>query len=208
MIAIDDHPLLDLRTLVTTWDSPLGEVEAPSWLADLADPAGDAGLPVPDDGVRKAVRDLLRFGGFKPAGRNKPCSEYIRAAAEKGDFPAINPAVDACNLACLHGGLPVSLVDRDLLKGALRVGIAGPGTSYVFNASGQEIRLDGLLCLFDDEGPCANAVKDAQRIKTHPGTTRTLSLLWGTRALPGKVDEVVDWYRAMVERLGGRVTPR
>jgi DNA/RNA-binding domain of Phe-tRNA-synthetase-like protein len=208
MLTIDDHPLLDLRTLVTTWDRPLGEVETPPWLGELADLEADTGLPVPDDGLKKAIRDLLRHGGFKPAGRNKPCSEYIRAAAGKGYFPAINPAVDACNLACLHGGVPVSLVDPDLLQGSPRVGIAGPNTSYVFNASGQEIRLDGLLCLFDDEGPCANAVKDSQRIKTHPGTTRTLSLLWGTQALPGKVDEVLDWYQGVVERLGGRITSR
>jgi hypothetical protein len=68
----------------------------------------------------------------------------------------------------------------------------------VFNASGQEIDLAGLLCLFDAEGPCANAVKDAQRTKTGPATTRTLSILWGARALPGRAAEAAAWYRGLL----------
>ena len=63
---------------------------------------------------------------------------------------------------------------------------APPGTSYVFNAAGQSIDLAGLPCLFDAEGPCANAVKDAQRTKTGPATRRTLSLIWGTFSLPDR----------------------
>ena len=65
----------------------------------------------------------------------------------------------------------------------LRVGIAPAGSSYVFNASGQTIDLAGLLCLFDADGPCANAVKDAQRTKTHAETRATLNLVWGASAL-------------------------
>ena len=58
--------------------------------------------------------------------------------------------------------------------------------AYVSLASGQTIDLAGLLCLFDTEGPCGNAVKDAQRTKTTAETRRTLSLIWGTVALPGR----------------------
>ena len=80
--------------------------------------------------------------------------------------------------------------------------IAGAEARYVFNASGQTIDLEGLLCLFDAEGPCANAVKDAQRTKTHGGTLRTLSVVWGTNALPGRTADVARWYRALLERAG------
>ena len=41
--------------------------------------------------------------------------------------------------------------------------------------------LPDLLVLCDAEGPCANAVKDAQRTKTHDGTSQTLSILWGCK---------------------------
>ena len=51
------------------------------------------------------------------------------------------------------------------------------------NASGQEIDLKGLLCLFDAEGPSANAVKGSQRTRTHPLTTRTFAIIWGAKSL-------------------------
>lgn len=77
--------------------------------------------------------------------------------------------------------------------------------SYAFNPSGQTIDLGGLLCLFDAEGPCANAVKDAQRTKTHDGTLRTLTLLWGTTALPGRAEAVARWLSELFQRLGASV---
>ena len=131
--------------------------------------------------IRKDVRDVLRHGGYKPTGRGKPASEYLVKAAAKG-LRSINLAVDACNVVSLHSGLPISVVDLDRAAAPLSVAIADADASYVFNASGQEIRLGGLLCLHDAEGPCANAVKDSQRTKTHDGTTRTLSLVWGAKA--------------------------
>jgi hypothetical protein len=76
--------------------------------------------------------------------------------------------------------------------------------SYIFNASGQTIDVGGLPCLFDAVGPCANAVKDAQRTKTGPATVRTLSLVWGTNALPDRAAEVARWYRALLAQAGAR----
>jgi hypothetical protein len=63
------------------------------------------------------------------------------------------------------------------------------------------------VCLFDADGPCANAVKDAQRTKTTAGTRRTLSVVWGTRALPGRTERAVAWYRELLESAGARVEP-
>lgn len=204
MIAVEPHPLLDLRWLVVDWPAPLGALAPAPWLdawVSLADPP----LPAPPPTSAASVRALLRHGGFQPAGRSKPCNEYIRKATEEGRFPRINPAVDLTNLAALHGGLPVSTVDPDRLAAPLRVALAPAGAAYVFNASGQTIDLAGLLCLWDADGPCANAVKDAQRAKTTPETRRTLTLVWGTAAWPGRADLVADWQAAQSERLGGVV---
>src|SRR5262245_32864399 len=104
-----------------------------------------------DDAVRAAVRDLLRHGGFKPTGRSKPASEYLSRAVTEGALASINLAVDACNVVSLHSGLPVSVIDLDRAKEPLSIAIAVPGTSYVFNASGQVIDVSGLLCLCDAE---------------------------------------------------------
>src|SRR6185295_8224828 len=124
-----------------------------------------------DDAVRGAVRDLLRHGGYKPTGRGKPASEYLVRAAGEGTLGSINAAVDACNAVSLASGLPISLIDLDLATPPLRIAVASHGAAYVFNASGQEMALDGLLCVHDAAGPCANAVKDSQRTKTHAATT-------------------------------------
>jgi DNA/RNA-binding domain of Phe-tRNA-synthetase-like protein len=102
----------------------------------------------------------------------------------------------------LHSGLPISVVDLDRAREPFRVGIAGEGAGYVFNASGQEIKVEGLLCLHDAEGPCANAVKDAQRTKTHEGTRRVLCLVWGREDLADHTDRTVGWYREILERAG------
>ena len=45
-------------------------------------------------GARRAsVRDMLRFGAYKPTGRGKPASEYLLNAAAEGHFPFISAAV-------------------------------------------------------------------------------------------------------------------
>lgn len=201
MLTLDPHPLLDLRAFVTTLSRPLSDMPSSPELVALLALGASAPLHS-DDSVRDAVRALLRHGGFKPAGRSKPASEYLIKAASDKSLSSINLAVDACNVVSLHSGLPISVVDLDRTREPLRVGVAPLGASYVFNASGQTIDLSGLLCLFDAEGPCANAVKDAQRTKTTPETRRTLSLIWGTNALPGRAAQAEMWYRQLLEQHG------
>lgn len=206
MLIVEPHPILDLHALVAQWPAPLGDLPSPAWLDDLTSPRAESPFqpPTPEqwDTERGHVRDLLRHGGFKPSGRSKPCSEYMRAVANKGAFPRINLPVDLTNAAVLHGRLPISTVDLDRLTGPLRVGIAPSGARYVFNASGQEIDVSGLLCLFDTHGPCSNAVKDSQRAKTTPSTRSTLTLIWGTAALPGRAEQVADFFSDRSRRAG------
>jgi DNA/RNA-binding domain of Phe-tRNA-synthetase-like protein len=201
MLTIDPHPLLDLPAFITIFPRPLGEMPSPAELVALFSLEAPAPLHS-DDTVRDAVRNLLRHGGFKPTGRSKPASEYLIRAVAEGKLAPINLAVDACNVVSLHSGLPISVVDLDKAREPFRVGIAPPGSSYVFNASGQAIDLGGLLCLFDADGPCANAVKDAQRTKTDGATRRTLSLVWGTAVLSGSASRAEHWYRSLLEREG------
>jgi DNA/RNA-binding domain of Phe-tRNA-synthetase-like protein len=205
MLTVDPHPLLEIAAFTTVFPDTLGEIPASEEMRALLAPGASAPLRS-DEAARSAVRDLLRHGGYKPTGRGKPASEYLIRAAGEGALGLINAAVDACNAVSLHSGLPISVVDLDRAAPPLRIGVAPAGARYVFNASGQEIDLEGLLCLFDSEGPCANAVKDAQRTKTHAGTVRTLSILWGTRALPGRAAEAAGWYRSLLAKVGATTT--
>ena len=201
MLTVEPHPLLDLHAFVATLPRPIGELATPPELRELL--VLDAAAPLRgNEQVRDAIRALLRHGGFKPSGRSKPSSEYLIRAAGDGSLAPINLAVDVCNAVSLHSGLPITVVDLDRAREPFRVSVAPAGAGYVFNPSGQTIDVGGLLCLFDAEGPCGNAVKDAQRTKTAADTRRTLSLVWGTVALPGRAAHAEAWYRALLEQQG------
>ena len=198
ILTVEPHPLLDLRAFVTVFPAELGSLTSSTEMLNLL--SLDVQTPLQSsDEIRSAVRDLLRHGGFKPTGRSKPASEYLIKATEQRVLSPINVAVDACNIVSLHSGLPISVVDLDLAREPFRVGVAPPESSYVFNPSGQSIDVGRLLCLFDNEGPCANAVKDSQRTKTNPETRGTLTLIWGTNNLPGYAAEAEAWYRELLE---------
>lgn len=200
-LTAQEHPLLDARAFVTLFPEGLGAVASSEALVSGLRLGGDAPMES-NDVVRLEIRNLLRHGGFKPAGRSKPASEYLLRAESDGFLGQINPAVDACNVASLHSGIPVSVIDLELTEGALQLSIAPENTRYVFNAAGQEIDVSGLICLSDVAGPCANPVKDSQRTKTSDETRRTLSVIWGTSSLPGRSERLLKWYRDLVETTG------
>ncbi len=200
MLTFDEHPLLHPAAFTTEFPTALGELRVPGWLEALLDLQADVPLQRTEE-LRGAVRDLLRHGGYKPTGRGKPAAEYLVRAAGDGALSSINSAVDACNVVSLASGVPISVVDLDRSAEPYRVAIVESGT-YVFNVTGQEIRLDGLLCLHDSQGPCANAVKDCQRTKTSEATTHTLSVLWGPRSHMAAVESALAWYREILARMG------
>jgi DNA/RNA-binding domain of Phe-tRNA-synthetase-like protein len=137
--------------------------------------------------LKGAVREMLRRGGYKPAGRGKPASEYLAQAASEGRFPRINNLVDVNNLVSLATGLPISLLDlaRTTERVTLRLGAAGE--SYVFNAAGQTIDLAGLIvaCRREADGatvPLGNPVKDAMAGKITETTRDVAFCVYAPRA--------------------------
>ena len=206
LLRLEPHPLLVLVAFTTTLPGKLGTLSSPPWLRELL--GLEAAAPVQrSEAVRAAVRDLLRQGGYKPTGRGKPAAEFLLRAASPSGLRSINPAVDVGNVVSLHSGLPVSVVDRERLVPPLHVGLAPPGARFVFNEAGQEIDVEGLLCLHDAGGPCANAVKDAQRTKTHAATHSTLNLVWGAQAVHAELEHAASWYRELLARLEATTTP-
>ena len=200
-IEVAPHPSLRPAPFVTRFPHPLGELGVPDRVTDLLSLEAEAPLSR-DEALRAAVRDMLRQWGHKPAGRGKPASEYLVRAVSRGELDSINVGVDVCNVVSLHSGFPIALVDLDRSSPPFRVSPGGPEASYVFNASGQEMSLRGLICLYDREGPCANPVKDAQRTKTTEATTRTLTVVWGVLGFEDRLEATVAWYRGLLEDLG------
>lgn len=151
---------------------------APPWLSAILDRVRAAGEEFLAPERKAAVRGMLRFGKYKPAGRSKPSSEYLLGAALGHDFPLVNGPVDVNNGVSLEWGYPASLFDLGLSGPDLFIRRGKPGESYIFNASGQSIDLEDLLCVCrSDEGiwlPCGNPVKDAMATKIRE-TTRDLA---------------------------------
>ena len=153
--------------------------------------------------IKDAVRGMLRAGGYKPAGRQKPASEYLAQAAREGRFPVINGPVDCNNLLSLETGLPISLLDLRAFRAAsasaasasaasasaadsvgATIRIGGAGEAYVFNASGHEMDLEGLLCVCDGAGtPLGNPVKDSMAGKLREDSVDLAGFIYAPPAL-------------------------
>jgi DNA/RNA-binding domain of Phe-tRNA-synthetase-like protein len=151
---------------------------APDYLRDLLDRTRAAGESFLSPERKAAVRNMLRFGKYRPAGRGRPSSEYLLAAALAGDgvedsFPLVNGPVDANNAVSLEWGYPASIFDAAKTGSELLLRRGAAGESYVFNPSGQTIELEDLLvvcrrCAAVGASvwePCGNPVKDAMATK-------------------------------------------
>lgn len=206
-VRVEDAAALDLQVLCLRLPNPLGRLPSPEWLGALLQPEAAVPISAPE-GLRDAVRDLLRGHGYKPTGRGKPSSEYLVGAAAEGRLASINAVVDLGNAVSLHSGLPISVVDLGRTTEPLVVRRPTTGTAYVFNRGGQEIDVGGLLCLCDDAGPCANAVKDSQRTKTDEHTLEVLVLFWAPRFGDGAhTRATADWLAELAFRLGAIAVP-
>lgn len=204
-----EHSLLDLKALRIKLEHPLGKLETPDSVIELLSVEASSPFDVLSvdsrrEEVKSAIRDMMRQDGYKPTGRGKPASEYLMKAVSENRLGSINFVVDVCNVVSLHSGIPISVVDLGLCETAtndsLRVEVAPPESAYVFNATSQTIKLDGLLCLFDDQGPCANGVKDSQRTKTNSDTKEVVALFWGSKKLPDQALKAVNWFNELIAR--------
>jgi len=203
-IPVAPHPLLRPLAFATEFPGPLGEVPVPRSLLGLLSDQADTPISR-DEEHRLAVRDMLRHWGHKPAGRGKPAAEYLVRAVDRGELESINLAVDICNVISLHSNHSIALVDLEKARPPFRIDRGPEDGSYVFNPSGQEMSLAGLICLFDSQGPCGNPVKDAQRVKTDHDTTRTMTVIWGVAGFQDRLAVAFGWYRKLLEENGGTI---
>jgi len=137
---------------------------------------------------KRAVRNILRFGKFKPAGRSKPSSEYLLGAALQDSFPLVNGPVDINNAISLESGFPASIFDIDLCGTSLLLRRGAKGESYVFNSSRQSIDLEDLLCVCRLDRnvwvPCGNPVKDSMATKISESTRNIAGIVYAPSSEP------------------------
>ena len=154
------------------------------------------------DRLRKNVRNMLRFGKYKPSGRGKPASEYLFEAAKEGIFPFINNFVDALNFVSLISGLPISLIDNEKAKTEnFRIRRGRKGESYVFNKSGQVLNLEDLLLTAtnEEDEPIATPVKDSQKTKIDEKSKNLTAIIYSPieleEILKNSLEELTTLYK-------------
>lgn len=164
-VAVQDSPA-DLRT---TTESIVREIL-------------ERGCEIPEE-TRRQIRRLLRQGGYKPSGRNRPASEYLaKDLAARGAFNFINNLVDINNLLSLRHFLPMSVLDADMFRGSIHIRFGLAGERYVFNPAGQELDLRGLLMVADSLAagsiPMGTPVKDSMAGKLTSETSSALVVVY------------------------------
>lgn len=152
---------------------------------ELAAGCGAAGYEIPED-KRRAIRGLLKIGGFSPSGRNRPAHELlVRDLQERAEFNHINNVVDVNNVISLKSMLPISIFDVAKLGDRLTVRIGEPGEGYVFNQSGQYLDVKRCICCCRGAGagePVGTPVKDSMATKIFAGATSFLGVVYGSAA--------------------------
>jgi DNA/RNA-binding domain of Phe-tRNA-synthetase-like protein len=184
---------------------------APAELARQLDElvARRAAEEFPPANVKEGVRQMLRHGGFRPSGRNKPASEYLAQAAREGRFPRINNLVDINNLVSLESGLPISMLDLKTVGDAVELRYGREGEKYVFNSTGQEIELEGLVCACRVEGasnvPMGNPVKDSMVGKLKETTSSVIGVVYGATTVVNEamMRGVLERFAALLRDFGG-----
>jgi DNA/RNA-binding domain of Phe-tRNA-synthetase-like protein len=168
------------------WGTGLQNIVAPESLpielADLVAQIHAEGKAPWAEGVREAVRNMLRHGKYKPTGRGKPASEFLLGAALEGTFPLLNVPANINNFISLLSGLPISVFDADIMGDVALIRRGSAGEKYVFNPSGQEIDLQDLLCVcrkVDGQWiPTGNPVKDAMVTKITADTRNVVAVIY------------------------------
>lgn len=151
--------------------------------AGLAGTCGSPEYAVPEE-KRRAVRRLLKSGGFSPSGRNRPAHELlVRDLQERGEFHHINNVVDVNNVMSLASLLPISIFDAGRLGGRLVVRHGVPDEGYVFNPSGQYLDVKKCICCCRGDGdgePVGTPVKDSMETKVFESATHFVGVIYGT----------------------------
>ena len=117
------------------------------------------------------MRQLLREGGYRPAGRNKPAQEYLAGVLHREQaLPQINNAVDLLNAHSLAMGLPISLLSLKKAPGPWLIRYGREGEQFVFNGAGHQLEAEKLLCIVPETlgKPVGSPVKDSMAGKIEP----------------------------------------
>ena len=103
----------------------------------------------------------------------------------------------------------MSLLDLDAVGPHAEIRLGREGESYVFNSTGQEIKLTGLLCVCraGDSGgtPLGNPVKDSMAGKIKDTTAAVLGIIYGSAQVMNRstMEQYTAEFAHLLQEFGG-----
>ena len=123
------------------------------------------------------TRALFHKLGIDPT-KTRPSSEaLLRRVLQGKGMPAINAAVDICNLCSLEHQLPLGLYDRDKIKESIEVRLGASGEGYA-GIRKQRVNLSKRLLLSDDDGPFGAPTSDSAHTCVSDETSNLLLVVF------------------------------
>jgi len=191
---------------LSVWE-PTAAMEA--WMQEQCQRAKESTASEAWDARREAVRGLLRKGGYKPSGRNKPAQEYLLRCLSEGNFPRIHPAVDCLNAISVRIGLPISMLTRDRFPDSIRLRLGRPGEKYVFNSVGHELELEDLIVVcggVEGNEPLGSPVKDSMAGKITETVRSIVCILYAPAAVVSE-SQLAEWTAELKRSIQRFATP-
>jgi DNA/RNA-binding domain of Phe-tRNA-synthetase-like protein len=161
--------------------------------------------PADIPGIQKA-RQLYRAFGIDPT-RTRPSSEaLLRRVLHGKPLPAVNNAVDLCNMAAVAFLLPLGLYDAERIRGEVHLRRGLPGEHFE-GIRKERVNLEGRLTLYDEAGPFGNPTSDSLRTCVGENTRSLWVVIFApasveTEALRSHADYLCD---TMSRHLGDEV---
>lgn len=134
---------------------------------------GAAGIP-----AIAATRGAYKACGKDPS-RYRPAAEALVRRALRGDAPpAVNTAVDVCNLVALETGISCGVYMRTALSPPLRLRLGTVDDTYTGIGRGA-VNVAGLPVLADAVGPFGSPTSDSERSAVGAATRDILFVAYG-----------------------------
>ena len=128
-----------------------------------------AGKPPAEIEGLAPARRLYRAFGIDPTSTRPSSEALLRRILQGKPFPAVNSAVDVCNLCSTSFLLPIGLYDAAKIRGDVRLRRGAPGESYP-GIRKDAVNVAGRPVLVDDEGPFGNPTSDSLRTSVTDAT--------------------------------------
>jgi DNA/RNA-binding domain of Phe-tRNA-synthetase-like protein len=121
------------------------------------------------DGL-SAARRLYRAFGIDPTSTRPSSEALLRRILQGKPFPAVNAAVDVCNLCSTTFLLPIGLYDAAKIQGRVTLRRGAPGESYP-GIRKDIVNIEQRPVLVDESGPFGNPTSDSRRTSVDATTT-------------------------------------